>query len=60
MSEKEMKVYLAYETECNLIKRTNKLDTIEEAVRLFIDTVQTVEDCIFVNIPQARERIANL
>ena len=55
-----MKVYLAYETECNLIKRTNKLDTIEEAVRLFIDTVQTVEDCIFVNIPQARERIANL
>ena len=60
MNEKEMKVYLAYETECNLIKRTNKLDTIEEAVRLFIDTVNSVDDCIFVNIPQAKKRIAEL
>ena len=60
MSEKEMKVYLAYETECNLIKRTNKLDTIEEAVRLFIETVNSVDDCIFVNIPQAKKRIAEL
>ena len=60
MNEKEVKVYLKYETECNLIKRTNNLDTIEEAVRLFIDTVNSVEDCIFVNIPKAKEYIASL
>lgn len=60
MNEKEMKVYSEYELECKLIKRTNKLDTIEEAVRLFIDTVNSVEDCIFVNIPKAKMYIASL
>lgn len=60
MNEKEIKVYQEYQVECNLIKHTNNLDTIEEAVRLFIDTVNSVEDCIFINIPKARKFIAKL
>lgn len=59
MKEKEIKVYQEYTTECDLISKTNNIDTIE-AVRLFIDTVNTVEDCIFINIPQTRKRIAEL
>ena len=60
MNKKEMKVYHEYQVECNLIKHTNNLDTMEEAVRLFIDTVNYVEDCIFINIPKARKFIAKL
>ena len=59
MSEKEKKIYSLFEVEINLIKRTNKLDTAE-AVRLFIDTVNTVEECIFINVPQVRKCIAEL
>ena len=59
MSDKEAKVYLEYTTEIELISRTNNIDT-KKAVRLFIDTVNTVEDCIFINIPQTRRRIAEL
>ena len=59
MNDKEVKVYVEYTTEIDLISKTNNLDT-REAVRLFIDTVNTVEDCIFINIPQARKRIAEL
>ena len=47
-------VYEKYKEEINLIKRTNELDTIEEAIDVFIKAVMTVEDCIFVNIPKAR------
>lgn len=59
MNDKEVKVYVEYTTEIDLISKTNNLDT-REAVRLFIDTVNTVEDCIFINIPQTRKRIAEL
>ncbi len=59
MSDKEAKVYLEYTTEIELISKTNNIDT-KKAVRLFIDTVNTVEDCIFINIPQTRRRIAEL
>lgn len=59
MNDKEVKVYLEYTTEIDLISKTNNIDT-REAVRLFIDTVNTVEDCIFINIPQVRKRIAEL
>lgn len=60
MNKKEFKVYLEYTKECEIIQKTNNLDTIDEAVRLFIDTVNSVEDCIFVNIPKARKYIAEL
>lgn len=60
MNKKEMRVYQEYQAECNLIKHTNNLDTIEEAVQLFIDAVNSVEDCIFINIPKARKYIAKL
>ena len=43
----------------NLISNTNNIST-KEAVRLFIETVNTVEDCIFINIPKVRKRIAEL
>lgn len=59
MNDKEVRVYLEYTEEIDLISKTNNLDT-REAVRLFIDTVNTVEDCIFINIPQTRKRIAEL
>ena len=59
MNDKETRVYLEYKTEIDLISKTNNIDTIE-AVRLFIETVNTVEDCIFINIPKVRKRIAEL
>lgn len=59
MNGKEIKVYLEYTTEIELISKTNNIDT-KKAVRLFIDTVNTVEDCIFINIPEVRKRIAEL
>jgi hypothetical protein len=59
MNDKELKVYEEYTTEINLISKTNNLST-KEAVRLFIETVNTVEDCIFINIPKVRKRIAKL
>ena len=59
MNEKEVRVYLEYTAEIDLISKTNNIDT-KKAVRLFIDTVNTVEDCIFINIPEARKRIADL
>lgn len=59
MSNKETRVYLEYTTEIDLISKTNNIDT-KKAVRLFIDTVNTVEDCIFINIPEARKRIAKM
>lgn len=59
MSDKEIKVYLEYTTEIELISKTNNIDA-KTAVRLFIDTVNTVEDCIFINIPEVRKRIAEL
>lgn len=59
MNDKEVRVYVEYTTEIDLISKTNNLSTTE-AVRLFIETVNTVEDCIFVNIPKVRKRIAEL
>lgn len=59
MNDKEIRVYVEYTTEIDLISKTNNLSTTE-AVRLFIETVNTVEDCIFINIPKARKRIAEL
>lgn len=59
MNDKELNVYEEYTTEIDLISKTNNLSTTE-AVRLFIETVNTVEDCIFVNIPKVRKRIAEL
>ena len=60
MNDKKLvKVYLEYTTEIDLISKTNNIGT-REAVQLFIDTVNTVEDCIFINIPQTRKRIAEL
>ena len=59
MNDKELKVYEEYITEIDLISNTNNLSTTE-AVRLFIETVNTVEDCIFINIPKVRKRIAEL
>lgn len=59
MNDKEVKVYDEYTTEIDLISKTNNLSTTE-AVRLFIEAVNTVEDCIFVNIPKVRKRIAEL
>ena len=56
---KEIKVYLEYTTEIEMISKANNID-IKTAVRLFIDTVNTVEDCIFINIPETRKRIAEL
>lgn len=50
----KQEVYEQYKDEINLIKKTNKLETIEEAIDVFIEVVNTVEDCIFVNIPKAR------
>lgn len=47
-------VYEQYKDEINLIKKTNELETIEEAIDVFIEVVNTVEDCVFVNIPKAR------
>ena len=55
---KEIKVYLEY-TEIEMISKANNID-IKTAVRLFIDTVNTVDDCIFINIPEVRKRIAEL
>ena len=59
MNDKEVRVYDEYTTEIDLISKTNNLSTTE-AVRLFIETVNTVEDCIFINIPKVRKRIAEL
>lgn len=59
MNDKEVRVYVEYTTEIDMISKTNNLSTTE-AVRLFIETVNTVEDCIFVNIPEVRKRIAEL
>jgi hypothetical protein len=56
---KEIKVYLEYTTEIEMISKANNID-IKTAVRLFIDTVNTVDDCIFINIPEVRKRIAEL
>lgn len=56
---KEIKVYLEYTTEIEMISKVNNID-IKTAVRLFIDTVNTVDDCIFINIPEVRKRIAEL
>ena len=56
---KEIKVYLEYTTEVEMISKANNID-IKTAVRLFIDTVNTVDDCIFINIPEVRKRIAEL
>ena len=47
-------VYEKYEHVINLIKKTNELDTIDEAIEVFIEAVNTAEDCVFVNIPKAR------
>lgn len=49
-------VYEKYKDECELIKKTNGLNT-EEAIDVFIDTVKNVEDCIFVNICKAKQFI---
>lgn len=59
MSDKEVRVYVEYTTEIDMISNTNNIST-KEAVRLFIETVNTVEDCIFINIPKVRKRIAEL
>ena len=59
MNDKEVRVYDEYTTEIDLISKTNNLSTTE-AVRLFIETVNTAEDCIFINIPKVRKRIAEL
>ena len=56
---KEIKVYLEYTTEIEMISKANNID-IKTAVRLFIDTVNTVDDCIFINIPEVKKRIAEL
>ena len=56
---KEIKVYLEYTTEVEMISKANNID-IKTAVRLFIDTVNTVDDCIFINNPEVRKRIAEL
>ena len=59
MNDKEVRVYVEYTTEIDMISNNNNLST-KEAVRLFIETVSTVEDCIFINIPKVRKRIAEL
>jgi hypothetical protein len=59
MNDKEVRVYVEYTTEIDMISNTNNIST-KEAVRLFIETVNTVEDCIFINIPKVRKRIAEL
>lgn len=59
MNDKELKVYEEYTTEIDLISKTNNIDT-KKAVRLFIETVNSVEDCIFINIPEVRKRIAKM
>jgi hypothetical protein len=59
MNDKEVRVYVEYTTEIDMISNNNNLST-KEAVRLFIETVNTVEDCIFINIPKVRKRIAEL
>ena len=56
---KELTVYIEYTTEIEMISKANNID-IKTAVRLFIDTVNTVDDCIFINIPEVRKRIAEL
>lgn len=56
MSPLKRCVYEKYKDECELIKKTNKIET-EEAVEIFIETVKNVEECIFVNIPKARRFI---
>ena len=53
MSSLKKSVYEKYKDECELIKKTNKIET-EEAIDIFIETVKTVEECIFVNIPRAK------
>ena len=59
MNDKEVRVYVEYTTEIDMISNTNNIST-KEAVRLFIETVNTVEDCIFINIQKVRKRIAEL
>lgn len=59
MNDKEVRVYVEYTAEIDMISNTNNIST-KEAVRLFIETVNTVEDCIFINIQKVRKRIAEL